>query len=224
MRAGALVSVSWPFLVNSGATFLVATGVDIWILGVFRPNSDVALYGAAARLVWFVATPLIVVSQVVPPIIAELHARGERAQLERALRAVATIAGLPAALVLTAFVVAGPWIMGTVYGGFFRQGATVLAILSCARLAAVVTGSSGATLMMTGHQRTMMAITLATGACSLVAEILLAPRYGITGVAAATCAAQTVQNALQLGFARARAGIWTHARFSLEPLLELVRG
>jgi hypothetical protein len=55
-------------------------------------------------------------------------------------------------------------------------------------------------------------------------EILLAPTYGITGVAAATAVAQTMQNLLQLGFARVRVGIWTHARFSLEPLRELVRG
>jgi O-antigen/teichoic acid export membrane protein len=100
----------------------------------------------------------------------------------------------------------------------------VLAILSCARLVAVCTGSSGATLMMTGHQRTMMAITVTTGVASLTAEILLAPTYGITGVAAATCAAQIMQNTLQLIYARLRVGIWTHARFSLEPLRELVRG
>jgi O-antigen/teichoic acid export membrane protein len=219
-----IVGSSLPLLITSLASFLVGTGVDLWVVGHFRPTPDVALYGAASRLVFFVATPLIIVSQVVPPIIAELHARGERAQLERALRTVATIAGFPAAIVLIAFVAAGPWIMGTVYGGFFRQGATVLAILSCARLMAVVTGSSGVTLTMTGHQRTMMTITVATGVCSLAAEVLLAPRYGITGVAAATCAAQIVQNILQLTFARIRAGIWTHASFSLEPMRELVRG
>jgi O-antigen/teichoic acid export membrane protein len=114
--------------------------------------------------------------------------------------------------------------MEVVYGPFFRQGATVLAILSVARLVAVWTGSSGATLMMTGHQRTMMTITVTTGVASLIAEILLAPTYGITGVAAATCAAQIMQNALQLTFARLRVGIWTHARFSLEPVRELLRG
>jgi Na+-driven multidrug efflux pump len=78
--------------------------------------------------------------------------------------------------------------------------------------------------MMTGHQRTMMALTFCTAIFSVTAEILLAPTYGITGVAAATAVAQTMQNLLQLGFARARVGIWTHARFSLEPLRELVRG
>jgi O-antigen/teichoic acid export membrane protein len=219
-----VVSISLPLLVTSIASFGVGTGVDLWVVGHFRPASDVALYGAAYRLVFFVATGFIIVSQVVPPIIAELHARGERQELEKALRSISTLAGIPAIIVLIVFLAAGPFVMELVYGPFFRQGATVLAILSIARLVAVCTGSSGAALMMTGHQRTMMTLTVATGVFSLTAEILLAPTYGITGVAAATCVAQIMQNLLQLGFARLRVGIWTHARFSLEPLRELVRG
>ena len=219
-----ILSISTPLLITSVASFMVGTGVDLWVVGHFTSLSDVALYGAASRLVFFVAAPFIVVSQVVPPIIAELYARGEKHELERALRSVSTLAGIPAAAVLLTFLVAGPFVMGLVYGPFFREGATVLAILSCARLVAVCTGSSGATLMMTGHQRTMMGLTVGTGILSLTAEILLAPRYGITGVAAATCGAQTMQNLLQLTYARIRVGIWTHAEFSLRPLRELVRG
>ena len=78
--------------------------------------------------------------------------------------------------------------------------------------------------MMTGHQRTMFAITLVSGVSALTGEILLAPGYGITGVAIATSCAQIGQNLLQLGFARLQVGIWTHARFSLRPLVELIRG
>ena len=139
-----VVSISWPLLVTSIASFGVGTGVDLWVVGHFRPASDVALYGAAYRLVFFVATGFIIVSQVVPPIIAELHARGEKRELENALRSISTLAGIPAILVLVVFLAAGPFVMELVYGPFFRQGATVLAILSCARLVAVCTGSSGA--------------------------------------------------------------------------------
>jgi O-antigen/teichoic acid export membrane protein len=219
-----VASISVPLLITSIASFAVGTGVDLWVVGHYRPATDVALYGAASRLVFFVATPFIIVSQVVPPIIAELYARGEKEQLESSLRSISTLAGIPAAAVLLVFVVAGGFVMELVYTPFFRDGATVLAILSCARLVAVWTGSSGATLMMTGHQRTMMTLTVATGVGSLAGEILLAPSYGITGVACATCAAQILQNLLQLVFARVRVGIWTHARFSLEPVRELVRG
>jgi O-antigen/teichoic acid export membrane protein len=224
VRVRKVASISIPLLGTAIASFMLGTGVDLWVVGHFRPASDVALYGAASRLVFFVATPLIVVSQVVPPIVAELYARGERRQLEQSLRNVSTITGIPAAIVLIAFLVAGGPIMGAIYGPGFAAGATVLAILSVSRLVAVATGSSGTTLMMTGHQRTMFGITLLSGVSALTGEILLAPDYGITGVAVATSCAQVAQNLLQLGFARFHVGIWTHARLSLSPVIELIRG
>jgi hypothetical protein len=55
-----VVSISWPLLVTSIASFGVGTGVDLWVVGHFRPASDVALYGAAYRLVFFVATGFII--------------------------------------------------------------------------------------------------------------------------------------------------------------------
>ncbi|MGZ4430353.1 MAG: flippase [Gaiellales bacterium] len=222
LRRADVLSLAWPLLVTNIASFLVGTGVDLWVVGAFRSADQVALYGAASRLVFVVATPLIIVSQVVPPVISELHAQGRNRQLEHSLRAVSTLSGIPAAVVLLVFLAAGAPIMGLVFGGFYREGAMVLAILSCARLFAVCTGSSGTALMMTGHQRTMMTITVVTGLCSLTGELLLVRPYGIAGVALATAVAQVMQNSLQLAFARARLGIWTHVRFSLEPVMELV--
>ena len=202
--------IAWPLLIVNVLTFLVGTGVDLRrMISSFRPQSEVALYGAASRLVFFVATPFIIASQVVPPIIAELHARGEKEHLERSLREVATLAGIPASMVLIAFLFFGGPIMGFVYGSFYSQGAVVLAILSTARLYAVVTGNSGALLMMTGHQRTMMTITAVSAAVAIALELLLVQRFGMVGVAVGTLIAQTLQNSLQLWFGKRRLGIWT---------------
>jgi O-antigen/teichoic acid export membrane protein len=217
-----MLSIGWPLLVTNVLTFMVGTGVDIWILAAFVPRSDVALYGAASKLVFFVATPFIIVSQVVPPVISELYAQGRKQELERSLREVATLAGIPAALVLLAFLLFGAPIMGFVYGGFFRQGATALAILSLARLYAVVTGNSGALLMMTGYQKTMMRITAISAVYAVGIELVLAPRFGMVGVAVGTSTAQVLQNTLQLLLGKLRVGIWTHAGLSPRPLLELI--
>ena len=92
------------------------------------------LYGASARLVIFVATPFVVFSGVIPPIIAELHAQRKMRQLERALRAGATLAGLPAFGVLLVFLLFGPWVLGTIFPEPYRAGAPILAMLSLGRL------------------------------------------------------------------------------------------
>jgi O-antigen/teichoic acid export membrane protein len=215
-------SLAWPLLVVNLASYMAGTGVDLFVVGAFRPIQDVAVYGAASRLVFFLATPFIIVSQVVPPIVAELHAQGRKAELQRSLRMVATLAGIPAAVILLAFLFFGRPIMGTLFDDTFRRGATVLAILSLARLVAVCTGSCGVVLMMTGHQREMMNLSIFAGVLSVCGELLLAPHFGIVGVATATATAQVIQNALMLAFARRRVGIWTHVEFSFRPVKELM--
>jgi O-antigen/teichoic acid export membrane protein len=161
---------------------------------------------------------------VIPPIVAELHAQGRTTQLERALRAGATLAGLPALGILAVFLLFGPFVLGTVYGPEYRDAATILAILSSGRLLAVWAGSCGVVLMMTGHQRAMMAITLVSGSISIAGGLLAAPRFGAIGVAVTTSTAQVLQNLLQLILVRRRLGIWTMIQFSPRAVIDFFSG
>jgi|tagenome__1003787_1003787.scaffolds.fasta_scaffold20835535_2 O-antigen/teichoic acid export membrane protein len=218
-----VLAISLPLLVVSLSSFFVGTGVDLWVISSVEPTSQAALYGAASRLVFFVATPFIIVSQVVPPIIAQLYEQGRKHDLENALRSVATLAAGPAGIVMLLFVAFGGTVMAVVFGNGYRQAGTVLAILSVARLYAVYTGSCGVALTMTGHQRVMMWITMLTAGISLAAELILVHPWGIVGVAIATCGAQIMQNTMQLIATRREIGIWTHAELSLKPFAELFR-
>jgi O-antigen/teichoic acid export membrane protein len=66
-----ILSVSWPMWVTN-ITLFVGTQTDIWIVGAFRSQEEVAIYGAAVKLVLMVALPLQIVSTVVPPLITEM--------------------------------------------------------------------------------------------------------------------------------------------------------
>jgi O-antigen/teichoic acid export membrane protein len=204
-----IFDVAWPSLVTNVAIYFLGSGIDLLVLGAFRPQADVALYGAATRLVTLVATPLWIIRGVMPPIVAELHAKGRRRQLEDTLRAGASLAGLPSLTILLVFVLAGPGVMEFVYSSFYRQGATILVVLSLGRLFAVWAGAAGITLMMTGHQRAMMVVTVCTGLLSVGAGIVAADRYGAVGVAVATAGVAVVQNVLQVALAKRFVGVWT---------------
>jgi O-antigen/teichoic acid export membrane protein len=219
-----LVSMSWPVVVADVASYLLGTGVDLWILAAFRPLSEVALYGAASRLILFVVLPFQIVQGVTPPLIAELHAQGKRHVLQEALRASAFLAAIPAFILLIVFTLFGSFVLELVYGSFYAQAATILAILSAGRLFAVWTGSCGLTLMMTGHQRAMMYITLLSGIVSVVGATAVAPRFGGLGVAVTTASAAVLQNLLQLLLAKRFAGLWTHAYLSPGPPLRYLLG
>jgi O-antigen/teichoic acid export membrane protein len=217
-----MFAVARPLMVTNLGIYLLGAGVDMWILGAFQPTDQVALYGAAAKLTVLVATPMIIFSGVMPPLVAELFAQGKIRKLERTLRSGATLVGVPALAVLTLFVVAGPWVLGTVYEPYYRQAAPILIIMSISRLIAVWTGSCGIALMMTGHQKDMMRITLSSAALSVGGGLALAPHFGTIGVAVATASAQVFQNVVQLFTAHRRLGIWTYVSFSPEILRDLI--
>jgi O-antigen/teichoic acid export membrane protein len=209
-----------PFLVIALTAFVLLSS-DIWILGVLGSGRDVAVYGAASRLVTFVAMPLLIVNLVLPPIVAEMYAQGKTARLERTLRTFSTVAGVPSLLVLVGFMLLGGPIMGLVYGKPIYQSGTavlVLLILSAAKLVAVWSGSCGLVLQFTGHQTSMLRVSLLTSPLFFVVAILATWRYGPVGVASAAALTTTVQNVIMVLLAKRKTGMWTHVMFSLSPL------
>ncbi len=211
-----VLSVTWPLLVNNLA-LIVLTQADLWIVGAFRSQEEVAVYGAAVRLVALVVTPLLVVNAVVSPLISERYARGRISELQRVLRVTAALAGIPALLALLCFIFLGGPILGLVFGDYYRSGALVLAALSLGQIVSVWTGSCGVTMALTGHQLPMMAITIATSSITIVAGLLLVNQYGVVGVAFASAAGLALQNlSLWLG-TRITCGIWTHCNFKSLP-------
>jgi O-antigen/teichoic acid export membrane protein len=173
------------------------------------------LYGAAWRLAQFVALPIAIANAVVPPLIAELHATNEKAELERLLRRSASWGGIPATIACLLAVMAGGRILGVVYGQFYGAAALPLALLSIGQAANVLAGSSGFALMMTGNERTMLATTFASGTFFFIGELLVLPRLGIAGAAGVAAGAMILQNLLMLLFVKKCLGIWTHAEFRM---------
>ena len=223
LERGEVAAIAWPSLITNVSIYFLGTGVDLLVLGAFRPQPDVALYGAATRLVTLVATPLWIIRGAMTPLISELHAQGRTKELERTARAGATLAGLPSFVVLLAFLALGPFVMNVLYGSYYEDGAGVLAILSLGRMLAVWAGPCGMTLMMTGHQRAMMVVTVVTGLLSVGLGALAAPEFGGAGVATTTTAVIVLQNALLLVLARRRVGVWTHMEFSPRALRHFFR-
>jgi O-antigen/teichoic acid export membrane protein len=209
---------AFPILFISLTSFILLSAADLWILGAFRSQSEVAVYGAAARLVALIVMPLLITNLVLPPVIAEMYAEGKTARLERTLRAYSTISGVPSLLIIIAFVLLGGPILGLVYGSYYVAGTTVLVILSTGRLVAVWSGSCGAVLQFTGHQRSMLWVNLLTSPLFLIGALLVVRQYGAIGVASMSAAITVLQNVALVLVAKRKTGMWTHVSLSLSPL------
>ena len=205
-------SISLPLLIVT-LVMMVRTSGDTWILGASLPQSELALYGAANRLVSMVTMSMVIVTAVAPPLIAEMYFQGRRETLERALRGLATVTGIPAMLASMACIFfAGP-ILGLVYTDHYTKAAAVLAVLSIGPLVSVLTGCCGIALSYTGHQKTQMVITIATSAATFIAMLATVKFYGIVGVAIAKTAGQVLQNVIVLLVVKQKTGMWTHIGF-----------
>jgi O-antigen/teichoic acid export membrane protein len=215
-------SVALPLMATNVLLFVLAQG-DIWIMGAVFAEDEVAVYASAVKLVTLAAMPLFIVNAVLPPIIAELNAKQDLVRLERVLRSTATIGGAPSLLVAVAFIAFGGPILGLIYGSFYRDGATVLAILSLAQVARVAAGSSGFALMMTGEQQLMSGLTAVFGILTIGGAILAAEPYGKTGVAVAVAVGAVLRNAATVLAVKRRLGIWTHITLSGRAIREAAK-
>ena len=205
-----LLGHSWPLLINA-VTLFVLSKSDLWLLGAYGGAQELAIYGAATRLVMLTAMSLAIVNMVVPPIIARMDAQHDLVRLEKVLRTVATIAAIPALAVLAVFMLFAGSIMGLVYGEYYRAGANVLLILCAGQVVNVLVGSCGYVLIMTGHRKTILSISAISAVLAIVLGLYFVQLYGLIGLASAYATATAVQQLAMWICARLQSGMWTHA-------------
>jgi len=206
------LSISLPLLMVT-LLMMVMTQGAVWTIGAFLPQGELALYGAANRLASTVTMPLAIVTAITPPLIAEMYSQGNREDLEHALRNTATLTGIPAFLASMVCIFFASPILGLVYGNYYREGAVVLALLSIGLFTIVLSGSSGIVLAFTGHQKTLMVITIAVSTATLIAMLVTVEPYGIVGVAISRTAGIVLQNGIVLLVVKRKTGMWTHVGF-----------
>jgi O-antigen/teichoic acid export membrane protein len=196
-RLAGLATLAWPALLTSvGATIL--TLADQAVVGAVGGPVDAAYYGLGLRVSTLLSLPLAIVNMtIVPHIVADWTA-GRRRRLQWLLTtsasaaAAAAVAGLGGIAALFAI---GP---EAIWGPSYAPALTVAAILGLAQVFHTTGGSSGYLLMLLGHQKVFMRVSLITGALAIAVAPWAMASWGIVGVAivmAAAMVAQTIANA-----------------------------
>lgn len=211
----ALLRIGIPLLVTA-VSFFVLSQADVWILGIYRTEGEVALYGSSQRLMKITAMTLVVVNEVVAPIVVELNAKKEYSKMQKILQTLAFVAVVPALVSMFVFVVFGEDIMSIVYGEYYMSAAVLLIILSIGQLFNSFTGSCGLTLVMTGHQDWVMFSSLITGILAIVGCILVVDDYGVEGVAIVMVSSLVLQNVVMLLMVKYKLSIWTFAKIRIK--------
>lgn len=216
----AVFRFGFPLALTNLALFSVRE-FHVWVLALFQPASEVALYGAAIRLVTLVSMPLMIVGAVIPPMVAEYYHQKQREVVQRILQKTATAIGIPALFAFALLVAYGDELLGLVFGYSYRQAYLTLAIISGGQLLNVLTGSPGVLLTMSGHERVVMISAVTSGIIGMLISFVAAPKLGSVGVALGYSVGIFLVNTAMCIFSARRLSIRTHGSWRF--LRELTR-
>lgn len=196
----------WPFfLANIGSMLL--TWSDTIIVGLYENSDVVAGYFAANRLASLASFILISINAISAPKFTAMHTLGDHAGLARLARqSTAIMIGL--ALVPTALLLFFPSFWLGLFGDKFEQAQFSLIALTAGQAVNVACGSVGFLLAMTGHERLMGRISLASASLAIIFGFTLGNIWGVKGVAVASAAGIAVWNIWMLLAVKRKLGFW----------------
>jgi O-antigen/teichoic acid export membrane protein len=188
----------------------------------FVTPDDLGVYAACVRVALAMVLFLTAVSYVFSPFVADLHARGEREKLDRLFKSITrwTVAGTVPILLLM-LLAPGP-ILQLFGGENFTTGITALRILVIGQAINVSVGAAGFVLIMAGRTGWDLTVYGLSALLDLVLSLILVPKFGINGAAAAQAITIACSNWLRLALVKRFVGIFPwdkpYARLALPAL------
>ena len=207
-----IIKESFPLWITTVSLYVLVQA-DLWIIGYFSSPDDVALYGAASRLIIMISLFTSITYSVLPPIVSELNKTKEMKKLQMVIRGSAFgNTALVAPLFLFIFVFPGE-IMELLFDNFYRDGGKILAILAVGKLFNIATGMRGYVLMLTGHGYIQMYLTIFAGIANIVFCIVGIKLFGILGVALGATLAMIFQCTLEIIYVKKKNNLTTHLSY-----------
>ncbi len=187
-----IISSAWPFAVI-GALGVLLTNTDILIISWMRSASEVGIYSAVIRIVQILyIVPGIVQASTMPIFsrLAKQHNEKFRAGLERTLGFI-FLSSVP--LALGGFVL-GTQVMVLIFGNAYAAGGMALKVLMVSMIFDFPASIIAAAVFAYNHQKGLIISSAIAGFANVALDLLLIPRFGITGSAFATLLAQALSN------------------------------
>lgn len=156
---------------------------DAIVIGAFLSTTAITFYAVASRLVEYSTYAVRSMAQIVTPMSSQFHATGDRSRLCRLLiagnRACALVV-FPLAVIL---VVCGRSIIEVWVGSRYVSSYSILILLIVPKSLYLAQSTSTRILLGMGRHRLLASVLLLEGVVNVALSFLLAPRFGLTGVA-----------------------------------------
>ena len=178
-----LLRVSFPMLLTSSMAYLLQwTG--LFILGIYRPVWEIGVYNVAVKVSLLTSIGLFAINSIAAPKFAELFAKHDMKNLESVVHQSNRLIFWASAPVLLFFLIY-PTFFLKFFGEEYIFGKWALIFLIIGRFISAISGSVAYILLMTGKQKIYFYIKVISLIINIILNILLIPKFGITGAAIA---------------------------------------
>ncbi len=164
---------------------VVISRSNIMISGHYLDSETVGILSAALVLAPFVSMSLLSFSRIFAPIISELWEKGDHVELMTQFKTVSRWVFTLSVPVFCLYILFAPGLLN-IFGDAFPRGTLALRVLALGQLVNAIVGPIGFILTMTGRQKLNLINSILLAASNIALNILLIPKYGITGVVLAT--------------------------------------
>lgn len=208
-------STGTKLLLGFGAFVVLANGIDLlnsytdsMLVSHFKASGDVGVYSAAQTLAQAVTLPSMALQMITGPMIAALWGKRDNAGIEKLVNTTLRFTAAFIIPVVFAAVILAPDLIRFIFRNPEYSAAIVpLRILLIGSGFVAIWASVGAVLSSTAYVRVIFIMSSITWVVNAILNILLIPRFGITGSAAATSSATFLAVLLQLYTTRRLLGI-----------------
>lgn len=199
---------SIPMALSDGMR-LMRGQLAVLLMGLLVGAADVGLFRTAVSVAVMVAMPGTLLMTITTPLMTRLNTEGATERLQK-LATSSARAQLAGTLLLSLpLMVAAEPLLGIVFGRDFEAAAVALQILCAAWVCSSAFGLAAILLNMTGNERRVTRAMAWTLGINAIALVLLVPRWGDIGAAAATALSMLASSLLNWHDARQILGIDT---------------
>lgn len=185
------LKVALPIFFIEGFSYLL-TNSDVVIVGLYLEPDEVGIYFAAAKTMALVQFVFFSVKAAAAPRFSTLVAEDDRIGLARFAGDMARWGFWPSLGVGIIMLLAGEFLL-SLFGSAFTAGYPLMAILFCGYLAKASVGPGEVLLTMAGKQRLCALLYAACLATNLGLNMVLIPKFGLSGAAMAAAGAMMVE-------------------------------
>ena len=187
---------SFPLLLSSISAFAIDR-MPTLVLAHFEVSSAVGIFDIVTKLALLVQFPLVVSNTIFAPMIGEMWAKKNLADLEATFKIVTKWVFTSSLFIFFVLALSARPILN-VFGPEFDAGMSAFLILSLGQLVNASTGAVGWLLIMTGYANLHLVNSALLAVTTLVFTYYATPHFGILGPALAMGLAVIIVNLLRL--------------------------